>query len=90
MSGKRLHWQQVDRQALAEHLRTRQIQESVAEPGFSLYHCQEEGGGQDSIALSLADGQCLLVTLGKPTTGLPERRKRPRPAAEGAGKGKSG
>lgn len=77
MSGKTLHWALVDREALAEHLHPRQIKDSLATAALSLYHCKESGpGGRDSIAVSLPDGQCLLITLPEPGAGHPERRKR--------------
>ena len=87
MSGKTLHWALVDREALAEHLHPRQIKDSLATPALSLYHCKESGpGGRDSIAVSLPDGQCLLITLPEPAAGHPERRKRSGAARAANGK----
>ena len=89
MSGKNLVWRLVDRAALAEHLHSRKIKDSLATPEISLYHCRESGhGARDSIALSLPDGQCLLITLPETPAGHPERRKRSaRPAASEADTG---
>lgn len=87
MSGKTLHWALVDQEALAAHLHPRQIKDSLATVALNLYHCKESGpGGRDSIAVSLPDGQCLLITLPEPIAGHPERRKRGGGARAGNGK----
>jgi len=87
VSRKTLNWQLVDRATLADHLHSRHIKDSLATASLSLYHCREQGPtGADSVAISLPDGQCLLITLPTPTFNRPERRKR---AGEDQGTGET-
>jgi hypothetical protein len=69
---KSFNWQTITREALAEHLGNSRIDSTQALPGATLYHCQN--GHQDSLAIALDAGVCLLIE--KPVVASPGRERR--------------
>jgi hypothetical protein len=71
---KSFDWSSITREALAEHLRTGKINATQALPGATLYHCQH--ASQDSLAVALEAGACLLIEIPVPANPWRERRQK--------------
>ena len=81
---KSFDWRTITRSALAEHLCTGRINDTKALPGANLYHCQH--GEQDSLAIALETGACLLIEIPVRANPGRERRKKKKepPGSDGA------
>ena len=76
-----LGWQRVTREDLADHLRQADILASEALGDTSVYRCQDGDG--ESIAVSLAGAEGLIIRLRVERPVPLERRRKTTPPAHG-------
>jgi len=76
-----LGWQRVTREGLADHLRQADILTSEALGDTSVYRCQDGEG--ESIAVSLAGAEGLIIRLRAERPAPLERRRKTAPPVTG-------
>lgn len=78
-----LVWRSASRQQLADHLAKGEIQESGSIGGALVYRCLH--GDESSLALSLENGQALIIELEPPPPNPFAERRRKLQAASKTG-----
>lgn len=71
---KSLNCEAVSREALAAHLASGEVNNTQALPGANVYHCRHDR--QNSLAIALDSGTCLLIESSSQSNPAHERRRR--------------
>ncbi len=78
MSRKpQLEYRRITRQALADHLGQHEVLSAEVCTGLTVYRCAAANGDGETLAISLPEGEALLISSPLAVGGKLDRRRKP-------------